>query len=215
MSGIVFDQGGATVTLSGTTTSSNAAISAGLSNSIVAVRNSGAVTVFVKFGNDNTVAATTSDTAISAGETVYLAKGQEQDYVAVRTASSTATVYATPGDAILGVGNIEMTGTSGSVIFIGSGGSEAQDNAAFFWDAVNKRLGLGGSTPAARLDVRTTGTGVILLGDWGGGANYGALSFNGSLAAGSCNFYSSPLLRWSKQLMSIKAWSSCAISLYR
>lgn len=100
MSGIVFSQGGSTVTLSGTTTSSNAAISAGLSNSIVAIRNTGTVAVFIKFGTDNTVTAATTDTAILPGETAYLSKGQAHTYVATRTASSTATVYATPGDML-------------------------------------------------------------------------------------------------------------------
>lgn len=43
--------------------------------------------------------------------------------------------------------------TSGSVIFAGPSGIFAQDNANFFWDNVNKRLGIGINTPAAILDI--------------------------------------------------------------
>ena len=43
--------------------------------------------------------------------------------------------------------------TSGSVLFAGSGGVISQDNANFFWDDTNNRLGIGTSTPAYTLDV--------------------------------------------------------------
>jgi len=45
------------------------------------------------------------------------------------------------------------TYTLGSVIFAGVGGIPTQDNANFFWDDTNNRLGLGDATPAATLDV--------------------------------------------------------------
>ena len=43
--------------------------------------------------------------------------------------------------------------TSGSVLF-SNGTSIAQDNANFFWDDTNNRLGIGTNAPAQRLDVR-------------------------------------------------------------
>jgi hypothetical protein len=47
------------------------------------------------------------------------------------------------------------TFTLGSVIFGGVGGAFSQDNANFFWDDTNNRLGLGGTTtPTTTLDVR-------------------------------------------------------------
>jgi hypothetical protein len=50
--------------------------------------------------------------------------------------------------------NATLSGkTAGSVIFAGAGGSLSQDNATFFWDNTNKRLGLGNATPARQLDV--------------------------------------------------------------
>src|SRR5437879_1491423 len=41
--------------------------------------------------------------------------------------------------------------TQGSVIFAGSGGAFAQDNANFFWDNTNKRLGIGLASPTGDL----------------------------------------------------------------
>jgi hypothetical protein len=50
--------------------------------------------------------------------------------------------------------NVTLSGkTTGSVIFAGASGSLSQDNATFFWDNTNKRLGIGNNTPARSLDV--------------------------------------------------------------
>ena len=59
---------------------------------------------------------------------------------------------------ILPVGN-GGTGTStaftqGSVVFAGPAGVYAQDNANYFWDDTNNRLGLGTATPSRLLDVK-------------------------------------------------------------
>ena len=43
--------------------------------------------------------------------------------------------------------------TQGSVVFAGTGGILSQDNANFFWDDTNNRLGIGTATPTVRLDV--------------------------------------------------------------
>lgn len=56
------------------------------------------------------------------------------------------------------------TFTLGSVIFAGASGALAQNNANFFWDNTNSRLGLGGTTtPVTTLDVvgKTTQRGSI------------------------------------------------------
>lgn len=51
-------------------------------------------------------------------------------------------------------GTITPTGmTLGSVYFAGVGGILAQDNANFFWDDTNNRLGIGTASPAERLSV--------------------------------------------------------------
>lgn len=51
------------------------------------------------------------------------------------------------------IGSTILGGTEGSVLFIGTGSTLAQDNANFFWDDLNNFLGLGNNTPAATLHV--------------------------------------------------------------
>lgn len=43
--------------------------------------------------------------------------------------------------------------TTGSVLFAGSSGAISQDNANFFWDDTNNRLGIGTTSPGAQLEV--------------------------------------------------------------
>lgn len=74
--------------------------------------------------------------------------------VAVLNVSSGATIPA----------SISLTSyTTGSTLFVGPSGTIAQDNANFFWDDTNNRLGIGTVTPQAALevlgDLRLTGGG--------------------------------------------------------
>jgi hypothetical protein len=48
--------------------------------------------------------------------------------------------------------------TLGSVLFAGAAGLVTQDNASFFWDDTNNRLGLNTTTPGNTLDVHFAGT---------------------------------------------------------
>jgi hypothetical protein len=59
------------------------------------------------------------------------------------------------------VANLTITTalTTGSVGFIGASGALLQDNANFFWDDTNNRLGLGTNAPTTALDV--FGSGII------------------------------------------------------
>jgi hypothetical protein len=50
--------------------------------------------------------------------------------------------------------------TLGSVPFIGAAGALLQDNALFFWDNTNKRLGIGNNAPTYRLQV--TGSAYVV-----------------------------------------------------
>ena len=65
--------------------------------------------------------------------------------------------------------------TPGSVLFAGSGGIISQDNSNLFWDATNKRLGIGTSTPAGILHV-ATGTVNALVVDNSGNVGIGTTS---------------------------------------
>jgi hypothetical protein len=50
--------------------------------------------------------------------------------------------------------------TLGSVLFSGAAGLVTQDNAAFFWDDTNNRLGLNTTTPSNTLDIHFAGAGA-------------------------------------------------------
>ena len=65
-----------------------------------------------------------------------------------------ANVYTNNLVATTITGSITPAGfTSGSVIFSGTSGTLNQDNANFFYDKLNHRLGIGTTTPSAALDV--------------------------------------------------------------
>jgi hypothetical protein len=90
------------------------------------------------------------------------------------------------------IGGALTGGTTGSVLFVGAGPVLAQDNANFFWDATNHRLGLGTSVPGYPLDMTASaatrtanfansasnGVGIYSIASGGGAplAIYGALS---------------------------------------
>jgi hypothetical protein len=69
--------------------------------------------------------------------------------------------YVQPVEIIAGSGmviGLPVTGgTSGSVLFVDAAGNLGQNNAAFFWDNVNSRLGVGTSAPARPIHVYNTG----------------------------------------------------------
>jgi hypothetical protein len=52
--------------------------------------------------------------------------------------------------------------TLGSVLFSGAAGLVTEDNAAFFWDDTNNRLGINTTTPTNTLDLHFSGTSAML-----------------------------------------------------
>lgn len=53
----------------------------------------------------------------------------------------------------IAIGDTITSGTQGSVLFLGAAGVLAQDNANFFWDDSNNRLGIGTASPSFALHV--------------------------------------------------------------
>lgn len=62
---------------------------------------------------------------------------------------SVFTLYGTPATAVT---SLAGAFTNGSVLYA-SGNIASQDNANFFWDATNHRLGIGNAAPGVALDV--------------------------------------------------------------
>lgn len=74
----------------------------------------------------------------------------------IGTAVPTETLHVS-GDARITTDLTLSALSSGSVLFAGVGGVVSEDNSDFFWDNVNKRLGLGTTTPDVDLHLKGTG----------------------------------------------------------
>jgi hypothetical protein len=60
------------------------------------------------------------------------------------------------GGGSMAIGGAITSATAGSVLFAGTSGVLAQDNANLFWDDANNRLGIGTATPLSTLHVNGT-----------------------------------------------------------
>lgn len=77
--------------------------------------------------------------------------------------------YETSEGGSLAIGDSIGSATAGSIFFAGASGVLAQDNANFFIDDLNNRLGLGTNSPTARLHILSAaGTSAIKVVDSGG-----------------------------------------------
>lgn len=56
----------------------------------------------------------------------------------------------------ISIGDTVTGGTTGSVLFVGAASVLAQDNANFFWDDTNNRLGIGTASPSTFLHILGT-----------------------------------------------------------
>jgi hypothetical protein len=83
--------------------------------------------------------------------------------------SGTLTWTSCSGGGGMAIGSAVTSGTPGSALFVDASGNLGQDNANFFWDATDHRLGIGTTTPQRALDVG--GTGSIELGFDNAGTN--------------------------------------------
>jgi hypothetical protein len=78
--------------------------------------------------------------------------------------------------------------TTGSVVFAGASGTYSQDNANFFWDDNNNRLGIGTSSPTSKLELKsandiTDGRGLVSINS----TNTAATNLGGSISFGGEN----------------------------
>lgn len=73
-------------------------------------------------------------------------------------------VTVTAGDVTITAGTVNLSAfTEGSVLFAGASGVVSEDNATFFWDDTNKRLGIGTLSPASDVVVSRSSTTAVEL----------------------------------------------------
>ena len=92
------------------------------------------------------------------------------------------------------IGGAITSGTPGSILFSSTSSTLAQDNANFYYDQTNHRLGLGTATPTERLDLNgsariydqtaTTGVTTLSLRAGAGQASTGLLQWQDSAGVG-------------------------------
>jgi hypothetical protein len=94
-------------------TTSSARVALGSADGSALINNTGAVTVYVKFGSVAVTAATT-DTPILAGQTVNLSAGVNA-YIAAITASGSSNITITTGTGLASIANSGAAGTTQGV----------------------------------------------------------------------------------------------------
>jgi len=87
--------------------------------------------------------------------------------------------------------------TAGSVVFAGASGTYSQNNAGFFWDNTNSRLGIGTTSPAAKLDIGSgnlnfSSTAQRITGDFSNATLSNRVAFQTSTVNGNTNIHAIP-----------------------
>lgn len=173
--------------------------------SVVKVCNTGIVAAYVALGPNSGTTATTASSLVQAGACVPLMLNGNS-YIAGITGGGNTTITVETGSgwafagglgssggsgvymfttgtnstaAALGNINTNSTGflTAGSVIF-SDGNRLAQDNANFFWDSTNHRLGIGTTGPTYPFQINGASTTALRAQVAGGGgtvASFGGL----------------------------------------
>jgi hypothetical protein len=122
------------------------------------------------------VAGTTAGTLALSGSTAGTVTLQSQ-------ASASGTITLPNGNATLLASSSALT--QGSVVFAGASGVMTQDNANFFWDDTNNRLGIGTNTPTKGLQLVGSDALVngLTVGRGGGAIATNTVVGNGAQAA--------------------------------
>lgn len=154
-------------------------------------------------GNGTNATANVADITGTANQALVVnSAGTALSFGAVNLASSAAVTGTLP--VANGGTGTSTAFTQGSALFAGASGVYSQDNANYFWDATNHRLGIGNAAPASMLDVSgaaaigtagATSAQLVVKGGSGGNdliqlvrTSGATLTFGWSLAAGRLSF---------------------------
>ncbi len=85
-----------------------------------------------------------------------LAVGTNGQVLTADSTAGTGLKWATASGGGGGTIGDATGGTAGSVLFVDASGDLGQDNANFFWDDTNNRLGIGTASPSSKLHVTQT-----------------------------------------------------------
>ena len=97
--------------------------------------------------------ASSNSAAVSASSTGRIRYNSSTQHFESSESAGAYTQMVTSANAVT-IGNAVPSGTSGSILYVNSSVQLAQDNNNFFWDATNKRLGIGTTaSPSAQLHV--------------------------------------------------------------
>lgn len=103
------------------------------------------------------------------------ATGNNTTWTLPGTDGSAGQVLSTNGSATLSWASVLTVAsalTAGSVLFANASGQIAQNNAQFYWDSTNNRLGIGTTSPSGPLEVVAANSSVISTGTAGYGSFY-------------------------------------------
>ncbi len=103
--------------------------------------------------SSNTVTLTADGVETIDGTSTKVISVQNGFYIVTSTGTDWKVFGSNDTDVAVSIGGAVNSGTTGSVLIVGSGPVLAQDNANFFWDDTNNRLGVGTTTPIAPLEV--------------------------------------------------------------
>ena len=95
-----------------------------------------------------TINRATGAVTLTGGLTAASFSGSGSGLTGIGTGSLSGTIGTSNG----GTGT-SITFTQGSIVFAGASGIYTQDNANFFWDDTNHRLGIGTTSPQAALQI--------------------------------------------------------------
>ena len=113
--------------------------------------------------NSKISALASATTPLAGTETLPIVQGGITEKVSIADLTAGRTVSAaslslttTPLSVTSGGTGTAIAFTAGSVVFAGASGVYSQNNANFFWDNTNTRLGIKNSAPTVALEVGTT-----------------------------------------------------------